>query len=130
MKSTNSHLEKQKTCLLRASKRSVKASDIIRSLVFAGFGLIWIVLQADNMDVKSLKIGTNLGNATLMLCGTVIFEFTHLTFDVAVNLYQGRFNRLWSDYTMKRVFDFLWILWFAKIISVIVGYIFILCAIV
>lgn len=87
MKNTNSQLEKQKTCLLRASKRSVKASDIIRSLVFAGFGLIWIVLQADNMDVKSLKIGTNLGNATLMLCGTVIFEFTHLTFDVAVNLY-------------------------------------------
>lgn len=48
MKNMNSQLEKQKKCLLRASRRSVKASDIIRSLVFAGFGLIWIILQEDS----------------------------------------------------------------------------------
>ena len=42
MKKLNEQMEKQETCLSRASDKSAKASDLIRSLVFAGFGLIWV----------------------------------------------------------------------------------------
>ncbi len=61
-----------------------------------------------------------------MLCGAVIFEFTYLIFDVAINLYQGWINKFFSEPTMKRLIGFQWILWFAKALAVIVGYVFIL----
>ncbi len=55
MKNLNKQMERQETCLSRATKRSAKASDLIRSLVFAGFGLIWVILQADNVGIRGLK---------------------------------------------------------------------------
>lgn len=126
MKNLNEQIEKQETCLSRATKNSAKASDLIRSLVFAGFGLIWVILQADELNIKNLRIGTNLGYATLMLCGAVIFEFTYLIFNVAINLYQGWINKFFSEPIMKKLICFQWILWFAKAFAIIVGYVFIL----
>lgn len=130
MKKLNEQMEKQETCLSRASDKSAKASDLIRSLVFAGFGLIWVILQADNVGIKGLKIGTNLGNATLMLCGAVICEFTYLIFDVTINLYQGWTNKFFSEPTMKMFIGFQWILWFAKALAIIGGYVFILLSLI
>ena len=53
MKNLNRQLDKQRKCLSRASEKSAKASDLTRSLVFAGFGLIWVILQADKLDIKN-----------------------------------------------------------------------------
>ena len=126
MKNPNRQLDKQRKCLSRASKKSAKASDLTRSLVFAGFGLIWVILQADKLNIKNLKIGTDLGYATTMLCIAVIFEFIYLMFNVSINLYQGWTNKFFSEPTMKKFIGFLWFLWFAKALAVIVGYVFIL----
>lgn len=126
MKNLNRQLDKQRKCLSRASEKSAKASDLIRTLVFAGFGLIWVILQADKLNIKNLRIGTDLGYATTMLCIAVIFEFTYLIFNVSINLYQGWTNKFFSEPTMKMLMGFQWILWFAKALAVIVGYFFIL----
>ena len=92
--------------------------------------LQWVILQADNVGIKGLKIGTNLGNATLMLCGAVICEFTYLIFDVTINLYQGWTNKFFSEPTMKMFIGFQWILWFAKALAIIGGYVFILLSLI
>lgn len=126
MKNPNRQLDKQRKCLSRASKKSAKASDLTRSLVFAGFGLIWVILQADKLNIKNLKIGTDLGYATTMLCIAVIFEFIYLMFNVSINLYQGWTNKFFSEPTMKKFIGVQWFLWFAKALAVIVGYVFIL----
>ena len=71
--------------LRRTSQRSEKVSELIRYVVFAGFGLIWMILQTDNQDIRSLSIKGPLGIATVMLCCAVITDFLDLMIDVSSN---------------------------------------------
>lgn len=122
-----SHQEK---CLRRANERSCKISDLIRVVVFAGFGLIWVILQASDKNVKDLSIVEPLGIATAMLCGSVIVEFLYLIVDVSSNLYQGIRNIKFAESNAKRIFLLQWSLWYLKALLVIGAYLTILYEIV
>lgn len=116
----------QEKCLRRANERSSKISDLIRVVVFAGFGLIWIILQASDKEVKDMSIAEPLGMATAMLCGSVIVEFLYLIVDVSSNLYQGIRNIKFAESKSKRIFLLQWSLWYFKALLVIGAYLTIL----
>lgn len=120
----------QEKFLRRAKERSGKISDLIRVVVFAGFGLIWVILQASNKNVKDLSIVGPLGIATAMLCGSIIVEFLYLIVDVSSNLYQGIRNIKFAESKSKRIFLLQWFLWYLKALLVIGAYLTILYEIV
>lgn len=120
----------QEKCLRRASERSDRISGLIRVVVFAGFGLIWVILQASNKNVNDLSIVEPLGMATAMLCGSIIVEFCHLIIDVSSNLYQGCRGIKFATSTSKRIFLLQWFLWYLKALLVIGAYLSILYKII
>lgn len=113
-------------CFRRANINSDKISRLIRFVVFAGFGLIWVILQAYDKNMEDLSRIRSLGLAVIFLCSTVIAEFFHLIMDVSSNLYQGYYNVKFSKRKLKRIFTMQWILWYVKAILVIVAYVCIL----
>lgn len=117
-------------CLRRASERSDKISGLIRVVVFAGFGLIWVILQTGNKNINDLSIVEPLGMATAMLCSSIIVEFCHLIIDVSSNLYQGCRGVRFAKSKSKRIFLLQWFLWYLKAILVIGAYLSILYKIV
>lgn len=116
----------QGRCLRRASENSQRISVLIRNVVFAGFGLVWIILQAEHSTIHTLSIKTYLGVATTMLCLAVILEFIHLMIDVSTNLYQGIRKIKIFNSVLENIFGLQWFLWYAKAVVVIIGYLCIL----
>lgn len=124
------HESYREKCLRRASERSDKISELIRGVAFAGFGLIWVILQVSNKNVNDLSIVEPLGLATLMLCCSIIAEYSHFIIDVSSNLYQGLRNNRFSSSNLKLFFLIQWFLWYVKTIMVIVAYLSILYEII
>lgn len=109
-------------CLRRASEHSNKISELIRFVVFAGFGLIWVILQASHMNISDLSKIKSLGVAVVLLCCTVLAEFFHLIVYVSSNLYQGYYNIKFSGHKLKRIFVIQWVLWYIKAFLILIAY--------
>lgn len=123
-----------------ACEDSTKVSALIRSVVFAGFALIWIILQGKSKTLPDILLYPKLKYAAILLSFSIILEFIHLVISVSISLvYAIIILTKAPSYCKKKTMHNMlptstphcslyiqWGCWYAKSIAVIIAYILIL----
>lgn len=105
---------------------SGKLSDINRQLCFAGFAIIWIFNKTDN----DISVPTELYLPALLLCASLFFDLIQYAISTLLwyvyYLYKREKNKKDEDVEVNEpewLNTISWLLFMAKIISLIIGYI-------
>lgn len=105
---------------------SGKLSDINRQLCFAGFAVIWIFNKTDN----DISVPTELYLPALLLCASLFFDLLQYAISTLLwygyYLYKREKNKKDEDVEVNEpewLNTISWLLFIAKIISLIIGYI-------
>lgn len=123
-----------------ACEDSAKVSALIRNVVFAGFALIWIILQGKSKTLPDILLYPKLKYAAILLSFSIILEFMHLVISVSVSLIfatirltkapsyckKKTMHNMRPTYTPHCSLYIQWGCWYAKSIAVIIAYILIL----
>lgn len=120
-----------------AQEDSVKVSALIRSVVFAGFALIWIIIQGKTSSLCDIILYPQLKWAAILLSFSIILEFLHLMISVSVSLIYAtiKLTKAPSYSSKKTIHNMLptftphyslyiqWGCWYTKSLAVIIAYV-------
>lgn len=120
-----------------AQEDSVKVSALIRSVVFAGFALIWIIIQGKTSSLCDIILYPQLKWAAILLSFSIILEFLHLMISVSVSLIYAtiKLTKAPSYSSKKTIYNMLptftphyslyiqWGCWYIKSLAVIIAYV-------
>lgn len=105
---------------------SAKLSDVSRQLCFAGFAIIWIFNKTD----KDISVPAELYLPTLLLCASLFFDLLQYAISTFVwygyYLYKREKGKKDEDVDVNEpewLNAISWLLFIAKIVSLITGYI-------